>query len=282
MLGHKLIQQLDPEFEVFGTLRGEVATVERFGIFDPQRMIPGVNPESAESIENAIAAVRPDVVINAIGVIKQVPNAKDVINTLTINSIFPHRLGDAAERYGFRLFIVSTDCVFNGKKGHYNEDDITNATDLYGKSKALGEVIGTKCLTIRTSIIGRELWTGHSLVEWVLSNRGKRIRGFTNAIYSGFPTIVFADILRSLIIDHKELSGLYHIASEPINKFELVSLINKYYAAGLNIEPYGDFVIDRSLDGSRFNAQTGFRPAGWEEMVMRMAQDPTPYDNWRR
>jgi len=282
MLGHKLIQQLDPEFEVFATLRGDVATVERFGIFDPQRMIPGVDPESAESIERAIVGVRPDVVINAIGVIKQVPNAKDVINTLTINSIFPHRLADASARHGFRLFTISTDCVFDGKKGHYNEDDITNATDLYGKSKALGEVIGIKCLTIRTSIIGRELWTGHSLVEWVLSNRGKRIRGFTNAIYSGFPTIVFADILRSLIIDHKELSGLYHIASEPINKFELVGLINKYYEAGIDIEPYGDFVIDRSLDGSRFNAQTGFRPTGWEEMVKRMAQDPTPYDSWRR
>ena len=282
MLGHKLIQQLDPEFEVFATLRGDVVTVERFGIFDPQRMIPGVDPESAESIERAIVGVRPDVVINAIGVIKQVPNAKDVINTLTINSIFPHRLADASARHGFRLFTISTDCVFDGKKGHYNEDDITNATDLYGKSKALGEVIGIKCLTIRTSIIGRELWTGHSLVEWVLSNRGKRIRGFTNAIYSGFPTIVFADILRSLIIDHKELSGLYHIASEPINKFELVGLINKYYEAGIDIEPYGDFVIDRSLDGSRFNAQTGFRPAGWEEMVKRMAQDPTPYDSWRR
>lgn len=282
MLGHKLIQRLGGDFDVFGTIRGTFDAVGRYGIFNRERTICGVAPLNADSIENALNNVRPDVVINAIGVIKQVPNAKDVINTLSVNSIFPHRLADASAHFGFRLLTISTDCVFDGKKGNYNEDDIPNATDLYGKSKNLGEVTGPNCLTVRTSIIGRELASAHSLVEWVLSNRGKQIQGFTNAIYSGFPTIVFADIIARLMIDHKELSGLYHIASSPISKFDLVTLINRYYQAGIDIVPSGDFHIDRSLNASRFNALTGFVPEPWDEMVRRMASDPTPYDQWRK
>ena len=282
MLGHKLVQQLGSQFDVFGTIRGDFSAVERFGTFDRERIIEFVDPENVDSIEQAFDTAQPDVVINAIGVIKQVPNAADVINTLRVNSIFPHLLAQAAERHRFRLVTISTDCVFDGKNGNYTEDDTPNATDLYGKSKYLGEVSGPNCLTIRTSIIGRELASVHSLVEWVLSNRGKRIEGFTNAIYSGFPTIVFADIIARLINDHKELNGLYHIASTPISKFELVSLINKYYGAGIEIVPSGDFQIDRSLDGSRFNAMTGFTPQPWEEMVRIMAADATPYDSWRK
>jgi dTDP-4-dehydrorhamnose reductase len=282
MLGHKLVQQLGSRFDVWCTIRGDLASVERFGIFNAERTIENVAADDISSIAAAIERSQPEVVINAIGIIKQLPTAKNVIATLTVNSIFPHRLAEFGKIYGFRVIGISTDCVFDGVRGNYSEADTPNAADLYGKSKNLGEVSGPNCLTIRSSIIGRELGSAHSLLEWALSNRGKRIKGFTNAIYSGFPTIVFADIISSLIIDHKDLSGLYHIASDPINKFELLNLINKYYDAGIEIVPSGDLTIDRSLDASKFNALTGFRPVKWEEMVARMAADPTPYDTWRK
>ncbi len=281
MLGHKLIQTLGPKFDVWGTIRGEFASVERFGLFDRAKTIEFVDAESPDSIESAIMKVRPDCVINAIGVIKQLPTAKDVIRTLMINAIFPHRLAQMGVKFGFRLITVSTDCVFDGAKGRYSENDLPNATDLYGKSKNLGEVTGENCLTIRTSIIGRELDSSHGLIEWFLSNRGKTVAGFTNAIFSGFPTIVFADIIGSLIIDHKELSGLYHIAAEPVSKFDLLTLVNRYYDASVTLQRSEDLKIDRSLDGSLFEKMTGFRPSPWNEMIRTMAADVTPYDNWK-
>ena len=281
MLGHKLVQQLSERFEVWGTIRGTFDTVERYGLFDRDRTLENVSALDVASIESAIEAAKPDVVVNAVGVIKQLPSAKNVINTLEINSIFPHRLAEYGAKYGFRLITISTDCVFDGTKGNYTEADAPNATDLYGKSKALGEVIGENCLTIRTSIIGRELGTAHSLIDWFLANRGKTVTGYAKAIYSGFPTIVFADIIASLITDHKELSGLYHVASDPINKFDLLTLVNKYYDAAITIERTEEFRIDRSLNGTKFENATGFRPLPWEEMIRTMAADPTPYDNWK-
>ncbi|HVF31204.1 MAG TPA: hypothetical protein VNA22_09540, partial [Pyrinomonadaceae bacterium] len=157
-----------------------------------------------------------------------------------------------------------------------------DATDLYGKSKHLGEVSGDNCLTLRTSIIGRELVTDHGLVEWVLSNRGQTVKGFENAIFSGFPTIVLADIISGLIRDHSELSGLYHVSAEPINKFDLLNLIKENYKIDLGIERFGDFRIDRSLDSTRFREATGFVPTPWPDMIAAMVNDPTPYEQWRR
>lgn len=281
MLGHKLIQQLSPKFDTWGTIRGDYSSVERYNIFDRERIVESVDVENAESIENAISRVHPNVVINAVGVIKQLPTSNDVVKTLMTNAIFPHRVATLTGKYGFRLITVSTDCVFDGAKGGYTDGDVSNATDLYGKSKSLGEVNLENCLTIRTSIIGRELGTQHSLVEWILSNRGKQIKGFTNAIYSGFPTIIFADIIANLIVNQTNLTGIYNVASEPINKFDLVSLINKQYNAGIEVIPDGELKIDRSLDATRFNQLTGFRPQPWSEMIWKMASDTTPYDNWK-
>ncbi len=281
MLGHKLFQQLGSRFNVCGTIRGSFASVEKYGIFDRTKMIENVNVQDIASIEAAILTAQPDVVINAVGIIKQVPSAKDVITTLEINSIFPHRLAELSEKYTFRLITISTDCVFDGVKGCYDEDDTPNATDLYGKSKNLGEVNGPNCITIRSSIIGRELESSHSLIEWFLSNRGKTVKGFANAIYSGFPTIVFADIIANLISEHEELSGLHHVAAEPINKFDVLILANKFFDADITLTRDEDFKIDRSLDGSRFEQLTGFKPPSWDEMIKRMAEDPTPYDSFR-
>lgn len=282
MLGHKLVQRWQAGFDVWTTVRGEFSQYERFEIFDKKKTFEFVTAENFETVENVIEKIAPRVIFNAVGIIKQLPTSKNVVKTLQINSIFPHKLAEIAEKLGARLINISTDCVFDGKKGNYTEEDVSNATDVYGKSKNLGEVSGGNSITLRTSIIGRELSTNHSLVEWFLSNRGKKVKGFVKAIYSGFPTIVLADIIDDLINNHADLQGLYHVSSEPINKFELLNLIKKSYKIDVEIEPFEDFYIDRSLDSTKFRNATGFQPPAWNEMIEKMAKDKTPYDIWRK
>lgn len=282
MLGHKLVQKLSKKFDVWTTLRANLSKFENFNIFDRQKTIENIKAEDFFELRNIVSKVKPDVIINAVGLIKQLPSSKNVIETLTVNSILPHKLAEIAAEFGARLINVSTDCVFSGVKGNYTEDDVSDAYDLYGKSKNLGEVSAENCLTFRTSIIGRELTSAHSLVEWFLSNRGKKVKGFVNAIYSGFPTTVFAAIITDLILEHPKLYGLYHVSSEPINKYELLKLINDKYQAGIEIEPETDFKIDRSLNSAKYRKVTGFSPPTWEEMIEQMACDPTPYDEWKK
>ncbi|HEY0544535.1 MAG TPA: SDR family oxidoreductase [Pyrinomonadaceae bacterium] len=282
MLGHKLGQVYRKRVETWVTLRSSFRDYERFGLFDRKRVIEGVDVFDFDTVTHAFAVARPEVVINAVGVIKQLPTAKDPIVALTINSLFPHKLAELCRASNARLITLSTDCVFNGRRGMYTESDVADAEDLYGRTKFLGEATGENCLTLRTSIIGRELESSHSLVEWFLSNRGGKVKGFTNAIYSGFPTIVMAEIIADLIERQPNLSGLYHVSSEPINKFDLLKLMRDAYRVEIEIEADAEFRIDRSLDSKRFREATGFAPLSWPLMIKRMADDPTPYDEWRR
>jgi len=281
MLGHKLVQSLDPEFEIFTTVRNTFDDLKKIGFYNKDRTIENIDIFNFEYLREKIELLKPDVVINCVGIIKQLPISKDFIKTLTVNSIFPHQLAELARQLSFRLINISTDCVFKGTNGNYVESDEADASDLYGRSKNLGEVIQENCLTIRTSIIGREIGTSHSLVDWFLSNNGGKVKGFVNAIYSGFPTIIFADIIADLIINHKKLEGLYHISSNPIDKYELLNLIKDAYKADIEIERFEDFKIDRSLNSDKFQKETGFKPLKWAEMINKMAADPTPYKNWK-
>ncbi len=281
MLGHKLAQVYRNRFETWATVRTGFRDYEKFGLFDPARIIGGVDVFDFDTVIRAFAIARPDVVINAVGVIKQLPTAKDPIIALTINSLFPHRLASLCQASGCRLITLSTDCVFNGRRGMYTEEMAADAEDLYGRTKYLGEAVGQQSLTLRTSIIGRELESAHSLVEWFLSNRGGKVKGFTKAIYTGFPTIVMAEIIADLIEHHPNLSGLYHVSSEPVNKHDLLCLMRDAYKVSIEIEPDADFQIDRSLDSQRFREATGFAPAPWPEMIEAMAADSTPYEEWR-
>ncbi len=277
MLGHKLVQVWQNRFDVWATVRNNFRYYERYKIYKRDRTFENIYIQNIGSVKEIIKKIEPNVVVNAVGIIKQVPLAKNIIDTLSVNSIFPHQLGELAEEFQFRLINISTDCVFSGEKGNYTESDLADAHDLYGKSKYLGEVSAGNCLTLRTSIIGRELETAHSLVEWFLSNRGKSVKGFVKAVYTGFPTVVVADILSNLIENHPNLCGLYHVSSEPISKFNLLTLINEAYRAEIEIEPFEDFVIDRSLNSNKFREATGFEPTNWNEMIERMAADNAIY-----
>lgn len=282
MLGHKLAQVFSDKFETFATLRNSVNEPLFNEIYGKVQIFDKIDIENLGLVSRIVGKVKPDVIINAVGIIKQLPTAKNVIKTLTINSIFPHQLAEIAEEHTARLICISTDCVFSGKKGNYSETDIPDAEDLYGKSKNLGEVTDGNCLTIRTSIIGREIGTKHSLLEWFLSNEGGKVKGFKNAVFSGFPTNNLAEILADIIENQKELRGLYHVSSEPINKFDLLELIKKYYTANIEIESDEDFVIDRSLNSTKFRKETNFQPQNWEKMIEKMANDKTNYAGWEK
>jgi dTDP-4-dehydrorhamnose reductase len=281
MLGHKAVQVLKNKFDVYATIRSDFQAVERFEIFEKTNTFSNIDVENDDALKNIITDLKPEFVLNAVGIIKQLESSKNVIKTLTVNSIFPHKIAEYAAVAGVKVVTVSTDCVFRGDKGNYKEEDISDATDVYGKSKNLGELYAEHCLTLRTSIIGREIGTAHSLVEWFLSNRGRRVNGFINAIYSGFPTIVLAEIIADLIIEQPNLHGLYHVSSRPISKYDLIRLINEKFDARIEIETFADFYMDRSLNSEKFQNATGFVAPEWETMIERMADDSTPYEVWR-
>ncbi len=282
MLGHKLIQILGANFEIYTLIRGDFRRLENFGLLKSERIFDNTDVENFPSVEKIIGKLKPDFIVNAAGIIKQSAESLNAAKTIEVNSVFPQKLAQLAERYEFKLINISTDCVFNGKKGNYTEKDIADAEDLYGKSKFLGEPRRTNCLTLRTSIIGRELFTGHSLVEWFLSNAHGEIQGFVNAFFNGFPTVVLADIICEIIEKQQRLEGVYHISSDPISKYDLLSIIKERYKLDIEIKPFEDFYIDRSLDSTKFRKQTGFSALSWKEMIGKMAEDPTPYTEWRK
>jgi len=281
MLGHKLYQRYSGQFETFATVRTHYAAYAHYNLFDPKHIIGGVDATNLDSVTRALADVQPDVVINCIGIIKQLAAAKDPLPSLTINSLFPHKAALLSRAAGARFIHISTDCVFNGRGSMYTEDDPSDAEDLYGRSKFLGEVDAPGALTLRTSIIGRELQTRSGLIEWFLSNTGYKVRGFNNAIYSGFTTTALAHIIADVLKNHPDLAGVYQVSSEPINKYDLLMLVRDAYNVDIEIEPYPDFKLDRSLDSSRFREATDFTPPSWDTMIQTMADDPTPYDDWK-
>jgi dTDP-4-dehydrorhamnose reductase len=282
MLGHKLVQSLRDEFDTWTTLRGSPRAYERYGIFDAAKTVPGVDVLNFETVIDAFARVRPEAVINGVGIIKQLPTAHDPVLSLTVNSLLSHRLQRLCVASGARLIHFSTDCVFNGRKGMYTEDDPSDALDLYGRTKFLGETSGPGALTIRSSIIGRELSSASGLVEWFLSQRGRRVEGYTRAIYTGFTTGEMARIVRSVLVGHADLQGTLQVSSGPINKYDLLMLLRKAYDLDIDVAPSDRVQIDRSLDSTRFRTLTGFMPPSWPAMIEEMAADPTPYDAWRR
>ena len=222
MLGHKLYQLLSRRHTVFATIRGNYSSLEKFQIFQRNNIIENTEANSIEKITEAIITVKPDVVINCIGIIKQLKEAKNFKTSIYINSLFPHLVSEITSGLGIKFIHISTDCVFSGKKGNYNENDLSDAADLYGKTKALGEVVyDKKTLTIRTSIIGRELQSSVSLLDWFFSQEGKTINGYTNAIYTGFTTNSLVSVIERIIVQFPELHGLYQISSDPISKYNL-------------------------------------------------------------
>jgi len=264
MLGHKMVQVLSNDFEVYGTTRSAS---------NNPRIIGGVKADNMESVRCAVKESAPKVIVNCIGIIKQLPEANDPLTALSINSIFPHKLARVCRQHNIQLIHASSDCVFSGKKGYYTEDDQSDAEDLYGRSKYLGEVYYPGCLTIRTSIIGRELNSKNGLVEWFLSNEGKTVCGYTNVIFSGLTTLELSRVVGNIIKSFPDLTGLYQVASEPITKFSLLKLIKSEYKANIQIDVEANIFNNRSLISSKFIKETHIKVPSWEKMIKDMHED---------
>jgi dTDP-4-dehydrorhamnose reductase len=281
MLGHKLWQSCRERFETSVTIRRSSHKRLALEVFDQARAIENVSANDFDSIIRAVMSIRPRVIVNCIGIVKQDQASKDPLTSITVNALFPHRLAQLCLAAGIRLIHISTDCVFSGRKGNYTEDDEPDATDLYGRTKLLGEVDYEGCLTIRTSMIGRELSGSHGLLEWFLSQEGNGVKGFRRAIFSGFTTTALSEIIVDIIENHPRLRGVWHVAAEPISKYDLLSMIREVYRLNVEIEPDDQFVCDRSLNGDRFRKATGFTPPEWPLMIEEMFRDPTPYADLR-
>jgi len=279
MLGHKLVQVLGEGLETWAAIRSSSISFPWPSFANSDRMILDLDVRDISKLETVLKDLVPDVVINSVGIVKQKESSGVVPEMLEINSLLPHRVARLAADLNFRLITISTDCVFSGTKGNYSENDIPDSLDLYGQSKHWGEIEDqANCLTIRTSIIGREIKTGHGLAEWFISRRGSRVEGFSRAVFSGFPTIVFADIIVDIIENHTALSGVFHVSSDPITKFDLLTKINASLDLGIKLIESESLVIDRSLDSSKFRNITGFEPQSWDIMIARFALDSQNYD----
>jgi dTDP-4-dehydrorhamnose reductase len=277
MLGHKLLQRLRADHEIAGTIRESAPDTNLLRILPGIKLYPDVHADDLSSLERAIDDWGAQVVLNCIGVIKQTKAASDPITSTTINSLHPHRLAQLTAARGARLIHFSTDCVFSGRRGNYVEDDVPDPVDLYGRSKLLGEVAGPGALTLRTSIVGRELRGHLGLIDWFLSQRGCRIRGFVRALYSGLTTIAAADLVARLVRDHPEVEGLWHVSGDPISKFDLLQIVKRVYGIDVDIAPDEEFVCDRRLDSTRLRERTGWLPPSWEDMIADMHLDEATY-----
>lgn len=282
MLGHKVYQKFAGKYDTYATFRTE-DSYKKHDFFDKNKAIVCSPVADIEILRNVLSDIKPHYVINCTGITKQQSLSEITIKMISVNSLFPQRLSFICENAGIKVIHISTDCVFSGKKGYYNEDDFTDADDTYGRTKFMGEVIDKKhVLTIRTSIIGRELRTSYGLLEWFLSQTGGTVKGYVNAIFTGFTTITLVDIISNIMERHPELNGLYHISSDPINKYELLNLIRSEFKLDINVKPYEDFFCDRSLDSSKFRKETGFAPETWGKMIKKMADENEQYEEWRK
>ncbi len=281
MLGHQLCRTLGDRFEIWGTLRGEPREFERHGFISQERTVGQVDAQDLSTVRRVLEKVKPDAVINGIGIVKQRDEAKQAVPSIHVNALFPHQLADLCAESGLRVLQISTDCVFSGLRGNYNEVDIPDPVDLYGRTKLLGELHRPGALTLRTSIIGWQLNTFSSLLGWFASQRGRRIKGYRRAIYSGFSTAVLSTLIGDIIETRKDLAGLYHIASEPISKYDLlVRLREALNWKDITLEPDDQFFCDRSLVSTRFSTTTGWISPSWDEMIAGLAAEWSTYERW--
>jgi dTDP-4-dehydrorhamnose reductase len=270
MLGHQLLLRLRVRHDVRVTLRSALSDYAHLHLFDASNAFDGIDVRRLDRIERVFALFRPDAVVNATGIVKQRKESGESITSIEINSLLPHRLAQLCRERDIRLVHMSTDCVFSGKTGDYLENDFPDADDLYGRSKLLGELGEAPCLTLRTSIIGPELSRKTGLLEWFLAQRGA-IKGYRRAIFSGFTTLEMARIIEHVLTTAEPAHGLYHVSSDAISKYDLLTLIKRRLGLMTEIMPDDEFVCDRSLDSSRFRTAYAYTPPSWGTMIDELA-----------
>ena len=275
MLGHKVYQHLN---QVFPGTVGLVRTLpDRWPL--KGEIVPGADARDWDRFAATLRRIRPEFIVNCIGIIKQRPDALSAASLIAINSLLPHRLAALCDEWGGKLIHFSTDCVFSGDRGSYREEDESDARDLYGRTKYLGEVRAANTLTLRTSIVGRELSGRRSLLEWFLGQSGKTVRGFRRVIWSGVTTNHAAWLVRQILCEHPELSGLYQVAGRAISKYDLLCQLRDAFAQPVQIVPDDLEHTDRSMNGEKLRNAIGYEPPSWTQLIYELSTDPTPYES---
>ena len=281
-LGHKLWQVLPAKFpDTVVSIRKNKDFYARCGLFTGPNVVDGLDLRDFSRLNAVLDELKPSVIVNCAGVTLRSKEALDKNSAISINALLPHRLAEWCSRSGARLIHFSTVCVFDGKTGGYTEDSPPDARDLYGMTKALGDVSAPFALTLRSSFIGREIFGGAELLEWFLAQKGKKIKGFTRALFTGLTTNKLAELVGELIEKHPALNGLYHVSSETLSKYDLLKLMKEAYKLDVEIAPEDGFEMKRDLDGRRFEQAAGFVCPPWKVMMAEMAADRTPYGDWR-
>ncbi len=203
--------------------------------------VKALNRSDFDAVTSDITTLSPhiknaDLVINCIGVIKQIIDNYTPYETIKINGVLPRNLAKLCKQSETAMIHITTDCAYSGKRGSYNENDMLDAEDLYGISKVAGET--KDCMTLRTSIIGPERGTNRSLLGWALSQKGKTVNGFTNHKWNGVTTLQFAKLAEKIMLEGLYEEGLFHLYSpDTMSKFEIVSLFNEVFSLGMTVNP---------------------------------------------
>lgn len=281
MLGHRLWMNLNQVHETWVTVRGSGTDIPEIEEFPRQYIYPYMEALDFDQIVRSLACIQPDIVINCIGLIKQMGEmAQDPLYNIELNALLPHKIAMMCRAAKIRMIHISTDCVFNGRKGNYLETDPSDAEDIYGRSKYLGEVSYPHCITLRTSFIGMELKNHFGLLDWFLNQNG-RIKGYRRAIFTGFTTDEISRIILDYVIPKPSLNGVFHVSSEPISKYDLLRLIGQAFNKTIEILPDDEFFCDRSLDSTKFRQITNYQPPTWESMIQELVDSSELYKRLR-
>lgn len=270
LLGSALLKYFSKKnnFKCYGGIRKKSDTIKLKNIKNIK--LYKINYKKKRDIIKVFNQIKPDLIVNCIGVIKQLVQKKKVSEILRVNSVLPHYFAQIVNlQKKIRLIHFSTDCVFSGTKGKYRETDLPDAQDIYGRSKLLGELSYPNTLTLRTSVIGHELQTKYSLLNWFLDQK-KSVKGYKNAIFSGLTSLEIAKVLDKFIIPNKNLEGLYHLSGKKISKYDLLNLIKKVYKKDIKININKNVKINRSLNSNSLQQITGYKPSGWNKIIKEM------------
>ncbi len=283
MLGHKVFRTFtDAGVDTWGTLRQGKQNYKKWPFLQSAKVVGDVDVTTSQ-LQTILNEIKPQFVINCVGLTIRKENSSDERANIKLNALLPHEIEFWCRNNNAKLLHYSTDHVFNGQKGDYTEESPKDAADVYGQSKSLGEVNHSEfALTLRSSIIGRELDRKTELLEWFLAHRGKSAKGYTRSIYSGVTTNYLAELSLRIVKEQPKLSGLLQPTSVPISKFELLKKINATFRLGIELQADDKVVVNNTLLANKFNAVTGWTVPAWDQLVDDLARDSVFYDGEKK
>ena len=272
MIGHKIAQSLE-DFELILASRKSIS-LKSIGIIKGKMVQHNL---ITDSLDLLLDSTTPDIIINCAGITTRRGVEDNIVNTRLLNSELPHKLDSWANLNSKKLIHFSTDCIFSGNRGNYLDNDFADADDIYGKSKALGEVDSPNTLTLRCSMIGRELYNFTELFEWLKKNKNKKIEGYSNTFYSGITTVRMGIILNQILKKNLNLSGIYNISSTPISKFDLLTKLSNAFNLNVEVKQNTNNKSNKVLISEKFTEITGIYPPNWDDLISEFKEDCEKY-----